>query len=373
LAHWPVHVDAVEPGPFGSGTGQSKRYDGMTDAQGNYSFTFPFAKAPGQQTDTDYYLRVKVPSTAHPGQEIAAEYELELLEREHNAPDLVLWDPTFGVTANDRSFVLSVTPRAASKNYAVAFIDEESVASAPGNAIDLRDTEDAAVSLSPRAYADISSAGTIYHQRFLATRLPARGTLVPLSRGAACTATFESGATQSCERYTDGDLRSGEEAPASWPETIVVDLRSMQTVGEVRARLCGCTATVSADGTNWTPVSASGSAARYVRLTSSVILDVSHISVWPPRAGVTASNSRKSTTRTPPTVALTPLATTPPPTVPLAVTPVVPPTTVPRSFASSPPRGRSERAANSPLGAVAVLALAGAAYPTFIRARRAWQ
>lgn len=118
LANTPIYVDAVDSGFFGG----TKRYSGATDGGGNYSFFFEDAKYQGEQTDTDYFLHVKMRSAVNGSQEVDGEYELELLEPVHNAPDMVLWDPAASVQTFERDLHLSYPPRQSSTSGADTYI-----------------------------------------------------------------------------------------------------------------------------------------------------------------------------------------------------------------------------------------------------------
>ncbi len=377
LANTPLYVDAVDSGFFGG----TKRYSGATDGAGNYSFFFEDAKYQGEQTDTDYYLHVKMRSAVNGSQEVEAEYELELLEPVHNAPDMVLWDPAASVQTFERDLHLSYPPRQSSTNGADTYIgNTRIISSRTSTLIDRRDIEDAAVLLVPRATDDVGAEGTIYHQRFSAARLPAKGTLVPLSRNASCVAKFSDGRTTPCPELTDGDLTTAE-GSETFARELLIDLGAVKPVGEVRTRgSCFCTVTVSADGSNWAsdPGSSTPVGARFVRITGSFVDSVNHVSVWPTSwnrrtsASVTptpapAQPSRPIPSRAPAApraqapLPTTPLVTSPPETAPLATTPPQPVTTAGRSALPLAKDSRGPHASGL-LRVVGVMSLAGAAF-----------
>ena len=121
LANHPVVVDAVSSGDLGTalfaffGTfglacfadafvdpstnvcipegGRVTRHAGRTDGQGRYSILLPSAHYVGQESNTDFHLRVAMPPAAGQTSGPAAEYELEVIDAVQEAPDMRLWDP----------------------------------------------------------------------------------------------------------------------------------------------------------------------------------------------------------------------------------------------------------------------------------------
>ena len=288
----------------------SKRFNSSTDANGNYSFTFTNAHRRGQQTDTDYILSVGTPSRAGGDKVVVASYELELIDAVHNAPDLVMWDPAVKVTPRARGYELAYPRRPDSKNsHRVMVADKEARLSVNDGTIDARDIEDATINVIPNASKDVTAAGTIYHQRFVAASVTLKGPLVPLSRGAACSATLADGSQAPQCGYTDGDLvtagiddrtscrydfdtdqrvRAGSPSGPSVPcvkPSATIDLGAAKKVGEVRTR-CGCDVEGSSDGVAWRKLPAgqfpSSQSLRYVRVTGSSVASTPEISVWPP-------------------------------------------------------------------------------------------
>jgi hypothetical protein len=162
--------------------------------------------------------------------------------------------------------------------------------------IDARAVEDNVFSFIANAAKDVKAAGTIYHQRFTAAPVARKGALVPLSRGAACTATRSDGTAAHCG-YTDGDLvtpgvvdpnpcfglsRGACQQPV---KKVAVDLGAVNNVGEVRTR-CTCQVQASRDGASWFNLPASGAfraqKLRYVAMTGESLAPVPELSVWPP-------------------------------------------------------------------------------------------
>ncbi len=293
----------------------SKRYRGTTDAKGAYSFTFEDAHYRGQQTDTDYVLSIGVPSRHDESRMVVGSYELELLDAVHNAPDLRLWDPDVTVKPRERAYEVSYEARANSRDGMQVLIGDQPAGGdvAQERAVNARAVEDSTFTVAPTAKDDVTSAGTIYHQRFNAVPVTRKGRLVPLSRGAACTATRKDGArVASCAGFTDGELTTpaiadsnpcrygpdgkpwetedaatGRAVPCQPAVTeLTIDLGAPKEVGEVRPR-CGCALTASNDGTAWRTLPASGVLAhgqsmRYVRVTGASLAEVREVSVWPP-------------------------------------------------------------------------------------------
>lgn len=278
----------------------------VTDANGRYSFTFPDAKYSGEQTDTDYFLSTGIPSRFNPQEAIIGSYELELLTSVHNAPDMRLWDPAVTVKPAEGGYDVDYAPRPGSATHTnVYFGDKAATDVLKGSIIDARAVEDAAFRVSPFASKDERNEGTIYHQRFNGAGVTRRGTLVPLSRGAACTAVRKNGVRVPCAA-TDGDLSAPSvkaaeetcsydfEGKPEWfnhegcvdPVTqITIDMRSPKEVGDIRSR-CGCTLTGSKDGVTWVPLAESGrfgtaQSLRYIRIEGSSVGNVPEISAWP--------------------------------------------------------------------------------------------
>jgi hypothetical protein len=305
----------------------SERYNSTTDTNGNYSFTFPDAHRQGEQTNTDYYLSVAMPSKVGGDKAAIASYELELWDAVHDAPDLVLWDPSAKVTARERGYSLAFDRRPDSKNKHTALIGKQKFADASSDSgvVDARAIEDANVTLVPNASKDVKGGRTIYHQRFDGAPVALKGTQVPLSRRASCTATRKDGSLAARCGFTDGDLitpgvvdanpciyfpngekagsyrdvASGQEVPCQEPvTTVTIDLGAAKEVGEVRSR-CGCTLAASSDGRSWSEVPnrelGAPQSMRYLRATGSSLGHTPEISVWAPW---------------PDNVAATPLATT---------------------------------------------------------------
>jgi hypothetical protein len=292
----------------------SKRFRSTTDANGNYSFTFRNAHRQGQQTDTDYVLSIGVASRHNPSRMILGSYELELLDAVHNAPDLRLWDPAITVTPRERAYEVSYEARAKSRDGLQMVIGDQPARGdfVRERTIDARAVEDATFTVAGTASDDVTAAGTIYHQRFTSVPVTRKGTLVPLSRGAACSATRRDGTRTAGCGYTDGELLApgvadanpcrygpgGEQivtedvitrqpVPCQVPVTeVTIDLGATKEVGEVRAR-CACALTASNDGAAWRTLPASGVLAngqqiRYVRLKGASLGEVPEVSVWPP-------------------------------------------------------------------------------------------
>lgn len=286
-----------------------KAWHTVTDANGRYSFTFKDAKRPGEQTDTDYFFNAGIASKTNPKTIVVASYELELLTSVHNAPDVTLWDPPVSLTPRELGYEVSYPPRKDSANGArVYFGDKEAPATTLRNGvIDAREVEDSVFSVVPTASKDVTAEGTIYHQRFRAASITRRGTLVPISRDAPCTATRKDGTRLQCSA-TDGDLATRSVAdeetceyePDGTPEwfnradckapvtELTIDLGQPKEVGEVRPRCGGCALTGSKDGASWVNLPASGAigtprALRYIRLTSTSrsLSYVPEVSVWP--------------------------------------------------------------------------------------------
>ena len=285
-------------------------WETVTDKAGHYSFTFKNAHRVGEQTDTDYTFSVGLASTANPKEVVVGSYELELLTHIHNAPDIKLWDPTVSLEPAEHGYKVSYPPRANSQNNAQLLIgDREDNKALRNSIVDAREVEDSSFSVVPRAFDDVANEGTIYHQRFRAAGATRRGTLIPISRGAACTAVRKDGTRLTCGA-TDGDLSNpsvvepqgtnvcdsfdyesrerGFQSDCVEPVTeITIDMDKPKSVGEVRARCNGCEVTASADGATWTNLPYSGvlntpHSYRYIRLSSKTTLQyVPEVSVWP--------------------------------------------------------------------------------------------
>lgn len=295
----------------------TKTFSSTTDANGHYSFTFPKAKRHGEQTNTDYFLSVAMPSRNGKNAIVIAQYELELLTQVHNAPDVVMWDPKAAIKAGTRDYELVYAPRAQSKNGLQVFVGDDqtnlSASSKNARTLEARDIEDTTLNLVPYSSKDETAEGTIYHQRFTASPVPLRGALVALSRRAACTVVRKDGTRSGACGYTDGDVAhpavtdpnpcqydmdgkpyitedvmTGERTPCQAPVTeVTLDLRSAKQVGEVRARGCGaCAVRVSEDGAAWDDVPVGRTFAsrpvRYARVSGQGLSYVNEISMWPP-------------------------------------------------------------------------------------------
>ncbi|HVV38199.1 MAG TPA: hypothetical protein VHC63_16445 [Acidimicrobiales bacterium] len=277
----------------------SKRFASTTDGRGNYAFTFHNAHHRGEQTDTDYILSIGVASKHAADQVVVASYELELKDAVHTAPDLRLWDPAVTLEAEQRDFRVEYAARPSSKNGGQVLIAGKAAAGVSVDdqgRIDARAVEDQPFAFVAHASKDERAAGTIYHQRFTAAPVEGTGTLVPLSRGAACTATRSDGASAHCG-YTDGDLVTpgvvdpnpcvfATDTQCQPPVTkVTVDLGSSETVGEVRAR-CTCTLEASSDGATWFNLPASGTfgaqSMRYVAVSGASLATIPEVSVWAP-------------------------------------------------------------------------------------------
>ena len=280
-----------------------ERWSARTDAAGRYDFLFPDAHEPGVETDTDYVLQVASPSGA------AAEYELELIDAVHEAPDLRLWDPEVTVGERDGRTLVDFEPLPQGQ-VRTLFLDGE-VGLAEGDTVDARLLEDVASEVVLLGAHDVTKARTIYHQRFTSRRVPWRGGHVPPSRGKPCTLTHEGGAPfgTGCV-LTDGVMHGGavhserqcEEqrlivVPTSTPcippvVQATVDLGAPIEVDLVVVRGCeDCVRETSADGQTWSPLARDGDAGgrpvRLVRLsdepgrTRGAPGRVSEVSVWP--------------------------------------------------------------------------------------------
>lgn len=273
-----------------------------TDGDGRYDFLFPEAHEEGVETDTDYVLQVRASSGA------AAEYELELIDAVHEAPDLRVWDPEVAVGERDGRTSVEFEPLPQGEVKAL-FLDGEA-ALAQGDAVDARLLEDVAVEVVLYGSHDVTKGRTIYHQRFTSARVPWRGGHVPPSRGKPCTMVHEGGAPfgGGCP-LTDGVLRAGAVAPERQcpDDTFIrvpvtepcvppivqatVDLVTPVESDLVVVRGCdGCVLETSADGTTWSPLAADGAAGgrpvRLVRLsdtgrTRGAPGSVAEVSVWP--------------------------------------------------------------------------------------------
>lgn len=268
----------------------SKRFASTTDGAGNYSFTFHNAHRRGVQTDTDYVLSIGVASHVGGDAIVVGSYELELKDAMHTAPDLTLWDPTVTLTPGARDYRVAYPSRPSSKNgIAVLFGDK----AAPGvtlsdrGGIDARSVEDQSFTVVAHASKDVTAAGTIYHQRFSAAPVTRKGTLVPLSRNAACNATRADGTAAHCG-YTDGDLVTPgvvETSEQPSPVTqVTIDLGAAKTVGEVREQ-CACRLEASTDAQTWHGIpngTFGGQRLRYVRVSGASLAAIPEISVWPP-------------------------------------------------------------------------------------------
>ncbi|HVT79003.1 MAG TPA: hypothetical protein VHD87_18320 [Acidimicrobiales bacterium] len=277
----------------------SKRFASTTDANGNYAFTFHNAHHRGEQTDTDYILSIGVASKHAAGQIVVASYELELNDAVHTAPDLRLWDPAVTLDAERRDYRVDYASRPSSKNGGQVLIAGKAAAGVSiddQGRIDARTVEDQPFTFVAHASKDERAAGTIYHQRFTAAPVDGRGSLVPLSRGKACTATRADGAVAHCG-YTDGDLVTpgvvdpnpcvfATDTHCQPPVTkVTVDLGRSEKVAEVRAR-CTCTLAASTDGTTWFNLPADGTFGaqllRYVAVSGASLAAIPEVSVWPP-------------------------------------------------------------------------------------------
>jgi hypothetical protein len=294
------------------GSDDTTRFNSTTDANGRYSFTFPNAHYRGEQTNTDYYLSVAMPSAAGGGRVAVASYELELWDAVHDAPDVVMWDPSVTIKPGAHEYAVAYKPRSQSTNRMRVTIGANDVAGAlrGDGAIDARAIEDQTVNVMLNASKDERAARTIYHQRFISAQFALRGGLVPLSRGAACSATRSDGSGAGVCNHTDGDLIAPGFVPPSdnspvecrFPrtyetttttvacpkpyDTVTIDLGAAKQVGEVRTR-CGCAMTGSVDGKTWRTLPASGvlgspQSLRYVRVTGPSAPSSPEISVWPP-------------------------------------------------------------------------------------------
>jgi hypothetical protein len=276
----------------------SKEFKANTDANGRYSFTFKNAHRRGQQTNTDYVFSIGVPSRAHSGAVVVASYELELQDAVHDAPDLRIWDPDVRLTPRARAYGVDYRRRPDSKNGGQILIgDKPSGLAVPDSReIDARLVEDQTFSVLANAAKDVTAAGTIYHQRFIAAPVTRKGELVPLSRNAPCTATRADGTAAHCG-YTDGDLVTAgvvDPNPCAFPTdrncqsavtTVTVDLGAAKEVGDIRTR-CTCQLEGSTDATAWHGLPSSGTfgkqSLRYVRVTGASLAAIPEISVWPP-------------------------------------------------------------------------------------------
>lgn len=344
----------------------SKSWESTTDGNGAYSFTFANAHRQGEQTNTDYFLRVAAPSAARPNQVVLASYELELWDAVHDAPDMTMWDPVVKVRARERAYEFAYDRRARSSNDLRLNSDDKrtNLRVTNGNSVEARELEDASVTALATAAKDERSARTIYHQRFVAAPVPLKGTSVPLSRRAACTITRSDGSRVPGCPYTDGDLvtaavadpnpcrfgvdgkqvetvdaSSGQKTPCQLPvKEVTIDFGRSREVGEIRPR-CGCTVATSTDGAAYRSVAAASYptpiAARYVRITGSSLGGVAEMSAFGPW---------------PDEVAATPLAPTEP-------TPTVPATAAPERFAAPVPV--APKSSESRHWFPALLALAG--------------
>jgi hypothetical protein len=334
LANTPLRVDAVKDegfalfsffATFGLSTltcfapesaacpiPSSKRFNSTTDADGRYSFTFPNAHYRGEQTNTDYYLSVAMPSAAGGGRVVVGSYELELWDAVHDAPDVVMWDPSLTIKPGAHDYGVEYKPRPQSSNRVRVTIGDDALAGAltGQGSVDARAIEDQTVSVVLNASKDERAVRTIYHQRFVSAQFALRGGLVPLSRGAACSIARSDGSGAGACNHTDGDLVApgfqppSDDAPAEcrFPltyrttttsvacpkpyDTVTIDLGAAKQVGEVRTR-CGCAMTGSVDGTAWRTLPTSGvlgspQSLRYVRVTGPSAPSSSEISVWPP-------------------------------------------------------------------------------------------
>jgi hypothetical protein len=267
----------------------SKEFKANTDANGRYSFTFKNAHRRGQQTNTDYVFSIGVPSHARAGATVVASYELELQDAVHDAPDLRVWDPAVTLAPRARAYAVVYPRRPNSKNSGQVFIDDKpsGLAVPDSREIDARAVEDRPFSVLANAAKDVTAAGTIYHQRFIAAPATRKGELVPLSRNAPCTATRADGTTAHCG-YTDGDLVTAGVVDTNGAvpvTTVIIDLGAPKQVADIRAR-CGCELAASTDATTWHDLARDGTfgaqSMRYVRVTGGSLASVPEISVWPP-------------------------------------------------------------------------------------------
>ena len=80
--------------------GSVSRYPGRTNRDGAYSFVLPSAHYVGEESNTDFFLRVALPPGEGQRTGPAAEYELEVIDPVHEAPDLRLWDPGMRITTS---------------------------------------------------------------------------------------------------------------------------------------------------------------------------------------------------------------------------------------------------------------------------------
>jgi hypothetical protein len=278
LAQHPIVVDAVSSGDLGSalfaffGTfglaciadafvdpssnvcipegGRVTRYSGRTDSAGRYSILLPSAHYVGQESNTDFYLRVAMPPRQGQRSGPAAEYELEVIDPVQEAPDMRLWDSNLRITPSGGRARVDWTPFDAggrSRNTGgeiepANLIDLD--LSSPGTTFDLHLLEDTQLTVRQSAAIDVRNARTIYHQRFVAPAVAFKGTFVPLSRGKPC-------APAPCG-LTDGDLVT----PAAPPTAPTIDLGAEVPVWLVVARGCsGCSVSVSRDGVAFRPLS----------------------------------------------------------------------------------------------------------------------
>jgi hypothetical protein len=273
LANHAVTVDAVRPSNFGDalfatfGTlglacfadaffdpstnvclpedGSVSRYRGRTNRDGRYSIVLPSAHYVGEESNTDFFLRVTLPP--RPGQRsgAAAEYELEVIDAIQDAPDLRLWDPGLTITPSGGRARADWTPFPTS-NAEVGVVASHPVDATfgrPGAVFDLYLVEDLEITLRLTANVDVRKSRTTYHQRHLAPIVPFKGSFVPLSRGKPCT-------PAPCG-LTDGDLATN----AATPTAPVVDLGTAVPVWLVVAHGCaGCAVSVSTDNVAFHPL-----------------------------------------------------------------------------------------------------------------------
>lgn len=271
-----VNVDAVSSSGIFNSNKSSQTFEGEIDADGRYRFTFPHAHRRGQQTDDDYYFEVTTPSRRDPHQDLFASYELELLDAVHNAPDVVMWDPTTAALAQNQNYVFGFDPKPAPPTAKYGY-----------GPIDARNVEDDVFDVTPWAYADIRSNGTIYHQRLRGPQAAFRGSLVPLSRDAKCEASRRRSLKKpSCAELTDGDLRTGSRplVEGQTADDVTVDLGEIRTVGAVRTPGCDCHPSVSTDGATWDRLedSETGVPVRYIRVSIGITDGIKEISAWAP-------------------------------------------------------------------------------------------
>lgn len=275
LANTGIYVESVKPSHLLTGE-KKTRFTATTDARGRYRFVFPKAHEVGKQTNTDYFLHASSGN-------LRVSYELELKDAVHEAPDLTFWDPELLVGSSGGDYAYRLTELPGGYTSVSAMVGDTELSHYDYGTINGRTVEDVPLLLVPHAFADVGANGTVYHQRFVGTGVPFRGTHVPVSRGATCVATQRDKSTRDCAGLTDGELTK-KPIPMDCCDAVVIDLGRVRSMDDIAANDCTCAIEVSTDKVTWLDFRFGSSPkppGRYVRITSASLETLTEVSVWP--------------------------------------------------------------------------------------------